>query len=150
MREIRTAILSDIEAIEALYLHLNSDRPSLDRKRTTEILNQIINADEFQLFICLDNGQMVASCMLAFVPNLMRGGRPHAFLENVVTHKDHRRKGHGRAVINAALGMAWKRRAYQVLLFSARPDPNVHTFYECCGFKNGRKAGYVILHPLDD
>ena len=150
MSEIRTALISDIEAIESLYLHLNPDRPSLDPKRATEILSQIVNADEFQLFVCLENNQMIASCMLAFVPNLMRGGRPHAFLENVVTHKDHRRKGYGRAIVNTALEIAWKRNAHQVLLFSARPDPNVHIFYESCGFKNGRKAGYVILHPPND
>ena len=147
MREIRTAIESDLEAIEALYLHLNSDRPALDRQYAGEILSKIIQADEFQLFVCLESGQVVASSMLALVPNLMRGGRPHAFLENVVTHKAHRGKGHGRAVVNAALELAWARDAHQVLLFSARPDPNVHEFYESCGFNGGRKAGYVILHP---
>jgi GNAT superfamily N-acetyltransferase len=88
--------------------------------------------------------------MLAFVPNLMRGGRPHAFMENVVTHKDHRNKGHGQAVVKAALEFAWERNAHQVLLFSARADPIVRAFYENCGFENGRKAGYFILNPKND
>ncbi|MHA1523783.1 MAG: GNAT family N-acetyltransferase [Alphaproteobacteria bacterium] len=149
MREIRTAIVSDIDAVAALYLHLNPGRPEIDRQLGAEILQRIVDADQFQLFICLVNNRVVASCMLALVPNLMRGGRPHAFMENVVTHKDHRRRGHGRAIIKAALEMAWERRAHQVLLFSARPEPGVHEFYQECGFTNERKAGYVVFHPLN-
>ena len=150
MREIRTAQISDLEAIEALYLHLNPERPVMDQHRSQLILNRLIEMDEFQLLLCFADSILVASSMLIFAPNLMRGGRPHALLENVVTHKDYRQSGHGQAVINAAFDLAWERGAHQVLLFSARVDPGAHEFYEKCGFRGGRKAGYVMQSPSGD
>jgi hypothetical protein len=52
--------------------------------------------------------------MLITAPNLLRGGRPHGMIENVVTH---------RAAIGAALDEAWQRGCRQVLLQSGRADP---------------------------
>jgi hypothetical protein len=34
--------------------------------------------------------------MLVMAPNLLRGGRHHGFLENVVTHPELRGQGHGK------------------------------------------------------
>jgi GNAT superfamily N-acetyltransferase len=54
--------------------------------------------------------------MLITSPNLLRGGRPHGMIENVVTHPACQRRGHGRAVIGAARDEAWQRGCRQVLL----------------------------------
>jgi len=78
--------------------------------------------------------------MLATIPNLMRGGRPHALLENVVTHRAHRRKGYGRAVVEAALQAAWNANAHHVLLMTGRTNPGVRKFYERCGFEANVKT----------
>ena len=47
--------------------------------------------------------------MLISAPNLLRAGKSHAFLENVVTHPEFAGRGHGRAVVEAALAEAWAR-----------------------------------------
>jgi len=83
----------------------------------------------------------------ATAPNLLRGGRGHGFIENVVTHPEHRGQGYGRAVIEAALTEAWARDCYHVLLQSGRKDPRVHRFYESCGFEPGVRVGYVARRP---
>jgi hypothetical protein len=75
--------------------------------------------------------------MLITAPNLLRGGRPHGMIENVVTHPAFQRRGHGRAVIGAVLDEAWQRGCRQVLLQSGRADPRVHAFHEDCGFVQG-------------
>jgi GNAT superfamily N-acetyltransferase len=61
--------------------------------------------------------------MLALVPNLMRGGRPHALLENVVTHSAYLRQGHGRAVVGAALAAARDEGVHHVLLNDGPEGP---------------------------
>ena len=87
--------------------------------------------------------------MLITAPNVLREGRGHGFLENVVTHPECRGQGYGRAVVRAALNEAWNRDCYHVLLQSGREDPRVHRFYERCGFEPGVRIGYVARRPPD-
>jgi GNAT superfamily N-acetyltransferase len=87
--------------------------------------------------------------MLVTVPNLLRAGRQHGFLENVVTHPDHRGRGHGRAVVQMALEEAWRQDCHHVLMQSGRADPSVHRFYEGCGFRPGLRTAYVAQRPPD-
>ncbi len=85
--------------------------------------------------------------MLVTAPNLLRGGKRHGFLESVVTHPELRGLGHGKAVVQAALGYAWEIDCCHVLMQSGRTDPRVHSFYEALGFKPGLRVGYVATRP---
>ncbi len=143
----RLAAAEDLGPLEALYAHLNPDRPALAPATARRIFDDILSSPACSLFVCEVGGMLVASCMLATVPNLMRGGRPHALLENVVTHPAHRRQGHGSAVVRAALAAAWQAGAHHVMLMSGRPDPGVRLFYESCGFALRVKAGFVARAP---
>ncbi|WP_421994984.1 GNAT family N-acetyltransferase [Roseococcus sp.] len=153
MRIVRAAVASDLDALQALYLHLNPERPELSPATASRIFGEILARPDCHLFVAevgflaKAGGELVASCMLGTMPNLMRGGRPYALLENVVAHAAHRRQGHARAVVEAALAKAWEAGAYHVYLLTARPDPGVRLFYESCGFVLGRKAGYVAQAP---
>jgi GNAT superfamily N-acetyltransferase len=101
------------------------------------------------VFVSDADARIVATCMLISAPNLLRGGQQHGIIENVVTHPGFQGRGHGRAVIAAALDEAWKRDCYQVLLQSARADPRVHRFYEGCGFVPGLRTAYCARRPAD-
>jgi GNAT superfamily N-acetyltransferase len=57
----------------------------------------------FVVFVSDEDARIVSTCMLITAPNLLRGSRPHGMIENVVTHPACQRRGHGRAVIGAAL-----------------------------------------------
>jgi GNAT superfamily N-acetyltransferase len=100
------------------------------------------------IFVSEAEAKIVATCMLITAPNLLRSGRGHAFLENVVTHPAFQGQGHGRAVVEAALSKAWAMDCYHVMLQSGRKDPRVHRFYERCGFEPGLRAAYVARRPL--
>ncbi len=52
------------------------------------------------LIVCEVDGKIVASCVCVIIPNLTRNVRPYAFLENVVTHGDYRKKGYGTLIMN--------------------------------------------------
>ena len=146
-RTVRTARADELAALEALYLHLNPSRPVLAPDVARRILAEILARPDMRLFVVELDGALVASCMLVTAPNLMGGGRPYALLENVVTHGDHRRRGHGRAVVEAALDHAWGLGSRQVYLLTSRTDPAVRALYRACGFRPGRKAGYVAEAP---
>jgi GNAT superfamily N-acetyltransferase len=91
--------------------------------------------------------RIAATCMLITAPNLLRGGRRHGFLENVVTHPGHRARGHGRAVVRAAPARAWADDCHHVLMQSGRKDPGVHAFYRSLGFVPGLRTDYVAERP---
>jgi len=57
-------------------------------------------------------------------------------------------RGHGRAVIQAALAQAWADDRQHVLMQSGRKDPRVHAFYERLGFVPDLRTAYVARPPL--
>jgi GNAT superfamily N-acetyltransferase len=116
-------------------------------ERAGQIWQEILSCNGVALFVSTADERIVASCMLITAPNLLRGGRSHGFLENVVTHPEFRGHGHGRAVVDAALAEAWSRNCHHVMMQSGRKDPKVHRFYERCGFEPGLRTGYVIRRP---
>ena len=99
------------------------------------------------VFVSEDGSRLAATCMLVTAPNLLRQGRRHGFLENVVTHPELQGRGHGRAVVEAALAQAWAVDCHHVLMQSGRADPRVHRFYERLGFKPGLRTAYVANRP---
>lgn len=147
MRLTRRAVLTDLGPLLELYLHLNPSAPILSADKAQEIWSDLLSRQGVAVFVCVFDAKIVATCTLATVPNLMRGGCPHALIENVVTHRDFRRQGHGRAVMQAALDAAWSEDCYHVMLLTGRKDPAVLCFYESCGFEAGIKAGLVARRP---
>jgi GNAT superfamily N-acetyltransferase len=117
--------------------------------RAESIWSEMLAHNGVAVFVSEVGARIAAICMLSTAPNLLRGGRGHAFLENVVTHREFRGQGHGRAVVEAALAEAWARDCHHVLLQSGRQDPRVHRFYESCGFEPGVRIGYVARRPTN-
>lgn len=148
MRVTRRAELGDLPTLLALYRHLTPDMPDLASELAESKWCEILAADHVRVFVTAIDSVLVASCTLITAPNLMRGATPHGFLENVVTHADHRRHRYGHDVVEAALAEAWARRCQRVLLVTGRMhlNPYVADFYESCGFKSGR-AGLLAQRP---
>jgi len=95
------------------------------------------------LVACDDGAALVASCCVVIVPNLTRGCRPYAVIENVVTDANYRRRGFGSAVIRRALALAWEAGCYKTMLMTGSRRPETLRFYERCGFVSGEKTGFV-------
>jgi GNAT superfamily N-acetyltransferase len=75
------------------------------------------------------------------VPNLTRGGVPYALIENVVTHAEHRGRGYGKAVLEAAIAKAWELDCYKVMLLTGSKNPATLGFYQSVGFEQ-TKTGF--------
>jgi GNAT superfamily N-acetyltransferase len=114
---------------------------------TGAIWGAMLDHPGMTIFVSEAADRIVATCTLITAPNLLREGRAHAFLENVMTHPLHRRAGHGHAVVRVALDHAWGKDCHHVLMQSGRADPGVHRFYESVGFVPGRRIAYVADRP---
>jgi GNAT superfamily N-acetyltransferase len=84
---------------------------------------------------------IVATCTLIVIPNLTRGGAPYALIENVVTDVQHRKRGYGKLILDAAKAAAWRHGCYKVMLLTGSKDPATLRFYEEVGFEQ-TKTGF--------
>jgi GNAT superfamily N-acetyltransferase len=116
-------------------------------RRAEIIWQETLAQPGVHVFVSDDRDRIAATCMLITAPNLLRGGKQHGFLENVMTHPELRGHGHGKAVVRAALAHAWASNCHHVLMQSGRADPRVHVFYEGLGFKPGVRVAYVATRP---
>jgi GNAT superfamily N-acetyltransferase len=147
MPSARLAVRSDLAALLELFRASDVSATVESMEKAEEVWSQILSRDDLAVFISGVDGRIVATCMLITAPNLLRTGRRHGFLENVATHPDFQGRGHGRAVVAAALQAAWAKNCHHVLMQSGRKDERVHRFYRRCGFVPGLRVGYVARRP---
>jgi len=103
----------------------------------------MLSAPGMAVFVAERDGMLAATCTLVMVPNLTRGARPYALVENVVTDAGHRKTGLGRAVIQAAVAHAWEQGCYKAMLLTGSKDPATLRFYAGIGFTQD-KTGFQI------
>jgi GNAT superfamily N-acetyltransferase len=136
----RLATSDDLPAMLALYRHLSSDDPVLAPEQVRADYARLIGSELASLLVADLDGTVVASCLLLIVPNLTRGGRPFAIIENVVTHAGHRRQGLGTRLLALACERARAVNCYKLMLTTGRSDEGVLRFYEQAGFSRGGKT----------
>ena len=145
---IRTLGESDLDALLALYRHLRSaEEPLAERERLESVWHELVADPKVSIFAVAAADELLASCIVVVTPNLTRGARPYALIENVVTHRDHRRRGLGRKLLQAALDSCWERDCYKVMLLSGSANHGAHAFYDRLGFERDAKQGFLIRPP---
>ena len=149
MPDARIAVASDLVSLLALFIASDVSPHAEPKEIAERIWAQTLMRDGLTVFVSDADSRIVSTCTLVTVPNLLRGGRQHGFIENVVTHPDYQGRGHGRAVVGAALAEGWRQDCHHVLLQSGRTNPGVHRFYERCGFKPGLRTAYAAPRPAN-
>jgi GNAT superfamily N-acetyltransferase len=150
---VRLATLDDLDAIQRLYVQLHPDAEPDDALPDARpnahpggraVLERILAADGLDLLVLEQDGEVVGTTYLNVIPNLTQGGRPYAWVENVVIDERLRGEGLGRQLMAATLERAWAAGCYKVSLTTGRSDPAVHAFYRSCGFDASMKTAYVV------
>ena len=144
---VRFAGAADLPSLLALFAVSEVSAAAQPRERAEQIWRETLAQPGLHVLVADDGARIGASCMLVTAPNLLRQGRRHGFLENVVSHPDLRGRGYGTAVVRAALAYAWATGCHHVLMQSGRADVRVHAFYERLGFKPGLRVAYVAHRP---
>ena len=140
---IREAKSEDLPQILELYLHLHETsvpEQSVDLGKTWA---QIVDDGNHHLIVCEEDGKIVSSCVCVIIPNLTRGVRPYAFVENVVTHADHRGKGYASACLQYARELAQKSNCYKMMLLTGSKSPETLAFYQNAGYNSADKTAFV-------
>jgi len=142
--EIREIKEDELNELLELYSHLHSSDEPLPRINVVKaIWHEIQTNPNLQYFGFYIDGRLVSSCTISIIPNLTRGCRPYGIIENVVTHKDFRNKGYGSDILGHALGYAWSRNCYKVMLQTGKKDEATFRFYESVGFDKNEKQAFL-------
>jgi ribosomal protein S18 acetylase RimI-like enzyme len=141
---IEPAGRDELSALLSLYSHLHPDDPEVEESRAHAIWERLIESRETTVFVARAGDTLVGSCTISIIPNLTRGGRSHAIIENVVTQTDHRRQGIGRTLLAAAVGHASSADCYKVVLATGSQREETLRFYERAGFAKGTKTYFEM------
>lgn len=130
---------SDTEDALALYLELTAG----PKTASAEDYLRVLEHPGTTIFGADVGGRPRSMLTLHVLPNVTWGGRPYAIIENVVTHKEYRRTGLGRATMIHALEIAKAANAYRAMLMTG-PQRGASGFYEACGFESSGKIAFQI------
>ena len=140
---IREANRDDLNALLELYLYLHEDSIPDESEHLSRTWEQIINDPNHHILVNEVDGKIVSSCVCVIIPNLTRNVRPYAFIANVVTHKDYRRRGLAQECLNFARDIALKENCYKMMLLTGSKDPNTLRFYEKAGYNSTEKTAFI-------
>jgi GNAT superfamily N-acetyltransferase len=132
----RTARREDIAAIVAM---LTEDPITAARGCSGdpdyEAAFAAIDADpRNELIVVEDDGEVVGTMQLTFIPGLSRGGNERAQVEAVRVAEPYRNRGIGRAMMAWAVERARERGCGLVQLTSDKARSDAHRFYASLGF----------------
>ena len=144
---IRRAGAEDLPGMLALYRHLHPTDPVLAPAAAEAAWRALLSSGMTVPVVAELIGVLVSSCTLAIIPNMSRGARPYGVIENVVTDPAHRRTGMGRAVLQAALDIAWEAGCYKVMLATGSRQEATLRFYEGAGLTRGGKTHFEVRRP---
>jgi GNAT superfamily N-acetyltransferase len=142
--KIRPADHSDMAGLLILLRHLNPADPPLSQEHAEAIWQAVLERPGVTTYVAELAGELVGSCTLVVVPNLTRGGRSYALIENVVTRENYRGRGIGQSVLSTAIDQAWREGCYKIMLMTGRKDEAINRFYEKMGFRRDTKTAFHL------
>ena len=140
---IREANQNDLHQLLELYLYLHEDSIPQNDQHLKVTWDQMISDSNHHIIVCEQNGKIVSSCICVVIPNLTRNVRPYAFIENVVTHGEHRGKGYATQCLDFAKQIALKENCYKIMLLTGSKSEKTLDFYKHAGYNNTDKTAFI-------
>ncbi len=140
---IREAGFKDLDELLELYLDLHEDSVPEKDEHLSSTWDQIIGDPNHHIIVNEIDGKIVSSCVCVIIPNLTRGIRPYAFVENVVTSADYRCHGYARECLDYAKSIAVKENCYKMMLLTGSKNPATLRFYENAGYNSSDKTAFI-------
>lgn len=140
---VREANREDLQALLELYLYLHETSAPEHSPHLASVWEQILQDKNHHLIVSEVDGAIVSSCVCVVIPNLTRGVRPYAFVENVVTHADHRGKGYATQCLDYAKALAKQRNCYKMMLLTGSKDQKTLDFYTHAGYNCADKTAFI-------
>jgi len=140
---VREALYEDLDAILELYLNLHEEGIPDKDEHLKETWDKIMADKDHHLIVNEVDGQIVSSCVCVIIPNLTRNIRPYAFVENVVTKAEYRKKGYAGECLAYAKKIAADENCYKMMLLTGSKKEETLRFYENAGYNKNDKTAFI-------
>lgn len=140
VREIQK---NELTELLELYLHLHERSVPEFTNHLKNTWDSIIADKNHHIIVNEVEGRIVSSCVCLIIPNLTRNVRPYAFIENVVTHIDHRKKGYATECLKYAKEIARAENCYKIMLLTGSKDDATLSFYANAGYNSSDKTAFI-------
>jgi GNAT superfamily N-acetyltransferase len=142
---IRDAVVADLPRVLELYVALGvisaEEQAGTMPSPAHERAFADVCADPRQRLLVIEaDGRIAGTLVLLIVPNISRGGRPYALVENVVVDEGQRGSGYGAELMRYAIAEARRAGCYKIALTSRDEREDAHRFYEGLGFVAASKG----------
>lgn len=140
---IREAVTTDLDGLLELYTYLHDNPIPEKDKSLADMWDRIMNDKDHHIIVAEEDGMIVSSCACVIIPNLTHSQQPYAFVENVVTRPEYRKKGLATACLDFAKGIAEKEGCYKIMLLTGSKEESTLRFYERAGFNRNDKTAFI-------
>ncbi|GAA4591365.1 GNAT superfamily N-acetyltransferase [Actinoplanes octamycinicus] len=152
--EFRIAARDDVPAVLALLADDDLSRERGFGEVPAEIgpgiwaAFEAIEADPHnELIVAVQDGEVVGTCQLTYLPGLSRGGAWRMQVEAVRIHAGRRGRGLGAEMMRWTIERARERGCRMVQLTSDKKRVDAHRFYERLGFARSHEGMKLTLAP---
>lgn len=140
VREIKE---NELNELLELYLDLHEDSVPEPSEHLSKTWEQIMNDENHHIIVNVEEGRIVSSCVCVIIPNLTRGVRPYAFVENVVTRADCRGKGYATQCLDYARELSKRANCYKIMLLTGSKSRSTLDFYRKAGYNSTDKTAFI-------
>ena len=140
VREIKE---KELHELLELYLYLHEESVPEMTEHLKDTWNTIMQDKKHHSIVKEVGGRIVSSCVCVIIPNLTRNIRPYAFVENVVTHDDYRKKGYATECLDFAKEIAEKENCYKMMLLTGSKEEATLNFYRRAGYNSSDKTAFI-------
>lgn len=140
---IREITENDFDRLLRLYMQLHDNPFPEKSERVLAVWNSILADENHHIIVAEEDGNIVSSCVCVIIPNLTRGQRPYAFVENVITDEKYRKKGLATACLDYARELAQRKNCYKMMLLTGARQESTLRFYEQAGYNKNDKTAFI-------
>lgn len=140
---IREITENDFDQLLRLYMQLHDNPFPEKSERVLAVWNNILADENHHIIVAEEDGNIASSCVCVIIPNLTRGQRPYAFVENVITDEKYRKKGLATACLDYARELAQRKNYYKMMLLTGARQESTLRFYEQAGYNKNDKTAFI-------
>ena len=126
-----------------LYMQLHDNPMPEDTAEIAELWNRIVDNKNHHIIVAEEDGKIVSSCVCVIIPNLTHNQQSYAFIENVITDKDYRKRGLATKCLNYAKDIALKENCYKLMLLTGSKEESTLNFYRQAGYNSEDKTAFI-------